>query len=313
MAYVSGSAANLAAMTAAIISACTSNGWTATAADVVSKGDAFIRLTSDAPNDRVVCRAGLGYSGGALTDPCPYDVYLDHPLLDEAWSYPLAYEINLHGSEVYVTVNWGTDKYSTLGFGQSAITGSPGKGVWVAGTAGPSGTGGLSAFSWEALGGEYAGGIQGYNQSSVNRYGITGLFITSRYTIAVGQMGMSMGSYIHTGLTGWTDNTTTPLGTGGTRHLTVIDNPSVNPTGQTVLVPIQPLISRGSNKFSVVADLVYARYVRLDTLNPGDIITFGADKWKVYPVYKRNATTRTPTAAVSHSGTYGYAIRYDGP
>lgn len=313
MAYVSGNAADLATLTAAIISTCTSNGWTATAADVVSKGDAFMRITADGANDKVVLRAGLGYATGALTDPCPYDVYLDHPLADEAWSYPLAYEIHLHGSEVYVIANWGADKYTTLGFGQSNIAGGPGKGVWVAGTTLPSGTGALSAFSWEALGGEYAGGIQGYNQSAGTRYGITGLFIASRYVIAVGQMTQSMGSYIHTGLTGWTDNTTTPLGTGGARHLTVIDNPSVNPTGQTVLVPIQPLISRGSDKFSIVADLLYARYVRLDTLNPGDIITFGADRWKVYPVYKRNATTRTPTTFAAHSGTYGYAIRYDGP
>lgn len=311
MAYVSGSAANLAAMTSVIISACTSNGWTATAADVVSKGDAFMRITSDGTNDRVVCRAGLGYSGGALTDPCAYDVYLDHPLADEAWSYPLAYEIHVHGSEVYVIVNWGTDKYTTLGFGQSDITGGPGTGVWVAGTANPAATASYNGFIWESLSGEYAGGIQGYNQGTNLRYAITGLFIASRYTTSPAT---SIGSYIHTGLTGWTDNTTTPLGAGGARQLTVIDNPSVNPTGQTVLVPIQPLISRGSDKFSIVADLVYARYVRLDTLNPGDIITFGADKWKVYPVYKRNATTRTPNnVIVPHSGTYGYAIRYDGP
>ena len=311
MAYVSGNAADLATLTAAIISACTSNGWTATAADVVSKGDAFMRITSDGANDRVVCRAGLGYSGGALTDPCAYDVYLDHPLADEAWSYPLAYEIHLHGSEVYIIVNWGTDKYSTLGFGQSGITGGPGKGVWVAGTANPSSTGASSGFFWETVGGEYTGGVHSFNSSTFNRYAVTGLFIASRYTTTPAE---SIGTYVHTGLPGWTDNTTTPLGTGGARQLTVIDNPSVNPTGQTVLVPIQPLISRGSNKFSIVADLVYARYVRLDTLNPGDIITFGADKWKVYPVYKRNATTRTPNAAlVAHSGTYGYAIRYDGP
>lgn len=307
MAYVSGSAADVAALTSAIISACTSNGWTATAADVVSKGDAFLRLTTDVPNDRVVCRAGLGYSGGALTDPCPYDTYLDHPLSGEAWSWPLGYEIHLRGSEVYAFVNWGTDKYSLLAFGQSDVPGGPGTGVWVSGTGFVS-TYMSGIFLWETSA-AYVGGFHAF-YSGANVYANTGLFVRSRTEITGSY---SAGTYVHHGLTGWSDSTNSPITTGGSRQLTVVDNPSVNPTGQTTLVPIQPHIDRGSTKRSIVLDLLYARFVRLDTLNPGDVITFGADKWKVYPVYKRDATARTPATNATHSGTYGYAIRYDGP
>ena len=305
MAYVSGTAANISALTAAIISACTSNGWTATAADVVSKGGAFIKLTADTVNDRVTCRAGLGYSGGALTDPCPIDVYVDHPLFNEAWSYPLNYEVHLHGNEVYLVVNWGVDKYTFLGFGTSPVTGIPGTGVWIAGSLSPASN--TTTLSWTSNGVINAAR---FPASSVN-VASTGLFI------AIGNTSASFtgaACFVHHGIAGWSDtNVFRPVTADGCRQLTLLDNPSVNPTGQTVLVPIQPFVPRGSNKMSMVADLLYARYVRLDTLNPGDIVTFGGDSWKVYPVYKRDGTTRSPSTGVTHSGTHGYAIRYDGP
>lgn len=311
MAYVSGNAADVAALTSAIISACTSNGWTATAADVVSKGDAFIKLTSDAPNDRVVCRAGLGYATGALTDPMPQDSYLDHPLSSEAWAWPLAYEIHLHGSEVYVVTNWDTDKYSFLAFGQSKITGMTGKGVWVCGTGDVSVENG-GDFYWID-----GGVLNGYNAGAVNDNARTGLFMLATAISWPTPGARSLGTYIHHGFTGWNgvSNDSLVITTDACRQLTMLDNPSVNPTGQTTLVPIQPVIDRGSSKVSMVADLLYARYVRLDTLNPGDVVTFGGDKWKVYPVYKRSSAVRSPVGntQLKHSGTYGYAIRYDGP
>ena len=83
--------------------------------------------------------------------------------------------------------------------------------------------------------------------------------------------------------------------------------------GESVLVPIQVITSRPSNLWSLVGELTHARYVRLDNLEPGQLITLGPDRWKVYPFYRKDATARDGGDGIDHTGTLGWAIRYDGP
>ena len=315
MAYVTGTANTIGEVTNAIISACTANGWTLTAADVISKGDAFMKLRTDAPGVKTVCRAGLGYASGALVSPCALDCYVACPLSAEPFVFPMSYHIHIHGKEVYFFVNWSIDKWTSLCFGQSGIPGGPGKGVWIAGLGFTASAYGGGSFSWNGSGGSYTSGCNQGNYSPVDHTCGLGLFTQNPLAMTAG---VSHGIYVHTGLPDWSDDINVPMTGGSTRGLTFIDNPSVNPTGQTVLVPIQPTIDRGSSKRSIVLDLVYARYVRLDTLNVGDVITLGSDRWKVYPVYKRDGSVRNGPSGFTgvtsrHSGTYGYAILYDGP
>jgi hypothetical protein len=85
--------------------------------------------------------------------------------------------------------------------------------------------------------------------------------------------------------------------------------------GGNVLIPIRALIGRSSNTCSIAAQMKNARYVRLDNLNSGDIITFGTDQWKVYPWHRRNATVRNGVqwaTGATHTGTCGFAFRYTG-
>ena len=66
---------------------------------------------------------------------------------------------------------------------------------------------------------------------------------------------------------------------------------------------------------TIVASLAHARYCRLDNLVAGQVITFGPEAWKVYPMHARNDQQRDGVAwgtGSQHSGTFGVAIRYTG-
>ena len=83
--------------------------------------------------------------------------------------------------------------------------------------------------------------------------------------------------------------------------------------GEAVMAPIQPYVGRGSNMISVVAQLRHARYLRIDYIDPGEIITLGSDRWKAYPHYRKNAAVPRGSRDGVDSGAFGWAIEYDGP
>lgn len=297
MAYVTGTASDITQLRSALLTALSSNGWSVSG-NIVSKGDCYVSIVADTVNVMLTCQAGLGASGSTITTPAPYPVYHCKPTEAEPFTFPMTYYIHIVGNEAYLVTNWGLDKWLTLGFGQSPIAGMPGTGVWIAGTA-YSTNGSGNGFAWNG------GAIAGNYFTSSNNDANTGLFV-----VHTGDVGArSVGCYVHHGLTGWSGSTTAmPKTHNASRQLTILDNPGTNATGQTILCPIQPYIERGSSKTSLVADLQAARYVRLDTLEPGDTITLGSDQWKVYPLYKKNSAVRD--GSDFHSGTYGYAIRY---
>lgn len=299
MAYSTGSASSMADLQTALTNAGTANGWT-WAGSILSSGDCFVRLTSAAGN--IEALVGLGKSGTTITTPAPAVTYLSAIHSSAPIAFPLTYHIFAKSTEIYLIANYSTSLYTYLAFGQSPIVGMPGKGVWVAGTAHvATGTdaGGSSIFSFGQ-----DGTIAGDYFSEGNNSGRTGLFLVSS-----GLNATSAGCYVHHGLVGWSGiGAAMPKTLGGIKQLNGLDNPSTNWNAQTVLVPIQPWIDRGSSKVSIVADLLYARYVRIDNLEPGDTITLGSDQWRVFPVYKKNASVRDGDNN-AHSGTYGYAFK----
>lgn len=300
MPYVTGSAANITQLKTALLDACSANGWTVSG-NIISKTNIALSVIDDTTNHLLTVQCGLSATGTTINTPTPMSVYVRRPLENEPFTWPMTYYIHVYAEEVYLVMNWGIDKWHTFGFGVSPIPGMPGTGTWVAGTAYTSTDAG-GYLRWTD------GSLQGNYFAGSNHNASVGLFLVS------GGAGYT-GNYVYHGLTGWSDSGTALAKTHqGSRLLTVLDNPSVNATGQTVLVPIQPWVDRTESKVSLVADLKYSRYVRLDTLNPGDIITLGSDRWKVYPVYKKNASDRTGGSStnVLHSGTHAYAIKYDG-
>lgn len=75
-------------------------------------------------------------------------------------------------------------------------------------------------------------------------------------------------------------------------------------TGRTTLVPCMIYGERTSNLASILGYAPGMRWVKLDYIAPGDILTLGADQWKVFPVIRKNGS-----AGQVNSGLYGYAYK----
>lgn len=296
MAYSTGTSSSMADLMTALQAAAVAAGWTL-ADGILASGDCHIKLTAAA--DSIEAAVGLGKSGASLTTPAPSPTYMRTVLAAAPITFPVTYHIHAGAEECYLVANWSTSYYAVLAFGQSPIAGGPGTGVWIAGTAYTSNAGGTGGLQWTT-----DGTLAGNNFGSSNNDSRSGLFL-----VTGGNGGAySAGCYVHHGLTGWSGGAgDMPKTSGGIKQLNALDNPSTSWNGQTMLVPIQPWIDRGSGMVSLVADLKHARYVRLDNLDAGDSITLGPDEWRVYPVYRKDAAARG--GGDLHSGTYGYALR----
>ena len=75
-------------------------------------------------------------------------------------------------------------------------------------------------------------------------------------------------------------------------------------TGRTVLMPAWVYGERTANLSSPLGYPPHLRWVMLDYLQPGDVLTIGTDQWKVFPVIRKNGGT-----GQVNSGNYGYAYK----
>jgi hypothetical protein len=307
MAYQTGSAATFAALQAAVEAFLAANGWTLSSG-VLSKGTQFCKLTASTYELRL--DAGTGQSGGALTGPCSSAVKLmDFTLVPITW--PLVYELHvLTGpDEVYLTVNYNGSKYQHLHFGVSDIAQVGGSGMWFGGSFNSTILRTSPSCKVFLSNGSGNGGFLG--AQPYDGFGLGYFFATT-----VGYQS----SFIHCGLegTGWK----TSYG-GSTGYLLGPDYTAAlmfalpsDSSESDVLLPIHALLARSAQGLTIVASLAHARFCRLDNLLAGQVLTLGADQWKVYPMHMRNDAQRdgvTWGTGSQHSGTFGVAIRYTGP
>lgn len=313
MAYITGSAASFADLKTAIESACTGNGW-ALSSGILSKDGCYVQLTATA--GELVLKGGNGQSGSALTD-VPNGTYKQVQLVSpnvDPMSFPINYEIHLFAdpNEVYCVVNYNSDFYQQLSFGQSDIPGIGGTGNWYTGAfcgnataASTSPNYGQKCFPTCA---ESNWGAYAYTQCNV-----WGLFADTGPSYP--------GSFLHCGLDSveWLDTVSASSSAGarqGPDYCSSLINSLPNVANQaTILVPIKCIKPRTSAGRTIVANLNNARYTRIDNIVPGEIITFGAEQWKIYPMLRKDSTVRNGvgwSTGATHSGTFGYAIRYTG-
>ena len=117
-----------------------------------------------------------------------------------------------------------------------------------------------------------------------------------------------VGEFINHGLSGGTGWSTTDVMAAPYRAPLDFILPSTW-NSEAVLLPIQAFSTvYGSAKVALVLDVVGARACRIDNFKPGNIITLGSDRWKIYPWYLKAAAESSTS-----SGRLGWAIRYDGP
>lgn len=304
MAYLTGTAANITALMDNLRSACTSNGWTLSG-NILHKGNCYIR--SQINNGFIEWMGGTGKDvSNNLTGAAPR-VVRTGDFRTNALTFPCNYEAFIFSNpdEVVFVINYSTDFYQYVMFGLSDVANLPGVGVYYAASRYAI-TGGSTAL-WEFA--SNPNGLSSTTDASQGAPAFTG--------IGSGQLAQS--SYIHHGFDGatWTSDSNTGTGYATSFHANapLLSLLPSSWNGETVLLPFPIYVNRSTgNKVSLAADLKNIRHCRIDNHSPGATITLGADKWKLYPWYKKNTTVRDgSTSEAQHSGTLGYAVRYDGP
>lgn len=303
MAYVSGSAASFADLKTAIENACVANSWTLSSG-ILSKDGCFFKL--DSLSAELKISGGTGQTGSSLTGLSTYQQKLAN--IANVMVFPINYEIHIftNPNEVYCIINYNSNFFQQISFGQSDIPSIGGIGAWHTG----------SYQHTTNTGDNYYLDFSFQSQASYcGTYGsgnLGGLFFTLNGA-------NQTSTVLHCGLdsVGWkSDGRGTPsIGMLGADYaagiLTSLPNVS---NGANVLVPIKGMLWRASGGLTVVINLKNARYVRIDNINPGEVITFGSEQWKCYPFYRKDTTVRNVTPVnAQHSGTFGYAIKYTGP
>lgn len=311
--YASGSATSFADLLAALVGFLTGNGWSAgSAADgghILTKGAAVARLWAVAGDPAgLYLQGGTGSAAGALTGPAPYASAMKSqapvPVV-----FPVTYEfyINDTPDEVYVVMSYGGNKYQHLSFGLSDIPGIGGTGMWYTGAMREDcvNNRAYQLLDFQNAGTSLDGFCYGYFSDQQNG---------------------RPSSFVHCGLEGapaWREgarNSYDPNWNAGAilgqNHLAGLLQALPSQFNESeVLLPIYASMLRTDGTQTVVATMRHARFLRIDNVTPGDLITYGSEQWRAYPLYAKNTGERDGVGwniGADHSGTWGVALRYPG-
>lgn len=313
MAYYSGSVNSFDDLKTAIETNCVANGWTLTTS-ILSKNGCFFKLVSSNTGGYKFLRldGGTGQSGSSLTGGTTgSEGVVISECNGHAISFPINYEIHIFNNpdEVYCVVNYNSSYYQQLSFGKSDVPGIGGTGAWFT--------------SAKASDQDITGGSTVSTKCHTNASSSSTLEISSYDGFSIGLFCGSAGSYtssyIHANLDSlrWYGPNSGGDYICGLNTVSALMHMQPNLSSQTeILLPIKPLAKRSANGLTILASLKNARYLRIDNLSPGDIKTIGSDRWKCYPMFRKDTAQRNGVqwaTGATHSGTFGYAIRYTGP
>lgn len=319
MPYITGTANTLAELRGALVSACTANGWSwNSSTEVLSKAgrfsgkDLFVRLQISGAFLTLLGRTS------ALAGDAPRDVKIGGAWTGSASlyavTYPLNYYIHINDFEVYMFINYSTDFWQYCAFGQSAIP-LPGTGLWVS----------ASLATQASLGDAYIPRSGCYiSGSGFQNYSSLGLGTTAGpFSILYSGHGYTYvnqcNSFTHTAL-----NTVAPWSLQSTSSVDLYNGFTLSPklslipnafNAEAVLLPVAEYYTHTGGYRSLVNDLKHCKITRNNYYQPGQVITIGTEKWKIYPVVRKNAFAGNGDQDNYnyHSGTIALAIRYDGP
>lgn len=319
MAYYTGAASDMAALRTAIVNSCLNHGWSwNSATNVLSKGSLFLLLTNDTLNLSLTGRTS------AAAGDMPNAVQLGRLMAKSGAAtldvtYPAEWEcfVFTNPDEVWFVVRYDVDRYQWCSFGGSAVAGLEGSGMWVAAIRGPVP---VNHDIPTVVNPFYITPTQGGAIRSVNSGQISGAW---GWTSVIRDFSALRDIYVHSNLDGhgwYLNEASLTVALVGVRAFSeLIQTQPSAWNSEAALIPMRAYKLRPSFKTSLVVDLVNMRHVRIDNYVPGQIIELGSDRWKVYPWHRRNVTERDglPTSGnwrnSDHTGTFGYAIRYDGP
>lgn len=311
MPYYTGAANSMAGLLESVTAACVAEGWT-WADSILSKGNVFVQLTandSGNPSPSIQIRGGTGRADGALVNPSTAYPYLARPTdninIDNI-SYPVTYHLFVFEdpAEVYLVVQYGVDWHAWLAFGESVINGVS---IWIAASR-------ASVLYFDGSG-RISIGINGITNISSNVYATGAFFWKVGMSNYAGALTYNIdinnaGAWMPTSL----PNAAYPVGmvSATPSAMELIDQGLSTWNNESILIPIQPHLRVDGNKIQMLADIQNARYIRVDNYDSGQILTIGSEQWMVFPFIRKNTGARDGGTRINHTGTFGWAIRYDG-
>jgi hypothetical protein len=295
MAYYSGQAASFSELRSALKTAVELNGWL-TSGDIIYKDDCFVKVTAFADELRI--KGGTGASGGELIGGASADAYCRIKSIGRRHvTFPVNYNIHILEEQIYLIIQYGIDYYQWLAFGVVENIAGAGSGNWYGASVchNPS-DGGVTLNS--TSGGEinFATPAAPFWNSGNYFYG---RFRTSYVNISIDDMTWLGDMDINAPVVHYS---IAPL----------LDRQPSSWNSEAILLPAHVWVPRASNKSSIVARLRGCRLLRINHYQPEQIIQIGHDKWKIYPFYRKNSAASWGGSGVDHTGTFGWAIRYDG-
>ena len=308
MAYYSGQAASFAALKTSIETALSAEGFSASNG-VYNKAGSFVKF-SNYP-DQLALEMGRAQSGSDVDDaPILGSEIAGVSMVDpqgNTINYPLNYEIYAYNNplEIYIIINYNTDFYQHMGFGQSGIPSVTGGGHWFTAMY-PSSSFGLPSMNHDLRGGN---GITSVSSSpDANR-------IRYPYFLTPNNSSQSNSKY-YTEIDGprWTKEFAFPQLEVGHGYIYNCLPNVLNDA--TVLLPhyiVQEVLqdNSSSKNWTPVNRFNNLRITRNDFILPGQTITYGTEQWKVYPFFRRDLDDRNTSASTftDHSGTNALALR----
>ncbi len=321
MSYYTGNAADAAAVITAIVNSCVAEGWdwTDSILSHTPSGATYpvsVKFSSATVSGVAPVRLWCKNSSDAW---CPYYVTMCVPVKSVSVTYPVTYHIFVFDAEVFAVVNY-SDKYQWLAFGQSDQPGLGGSGNWMAATMGHLNssspdypTGGVNlAITQTGLNHSYdlviCPALGWSNKGRTTNTTADWQLVTNFWM----DSGLESSDFHHPWM--YTAGALGNQDTGQPGNRWVVPLLLTQPNAfnnEGVLLPIKVFQWRPSYKSSQVLQVQSARQLRVTNYASGELIQLGTDQWMVFPWYRKNSAEPDAGNLKDHTGTFGWAIKYE--
>lgn len=253
--------------------------------------------------------AGTDQAGSALLGAAPHAVRIHEWTSRDPIVWPITYHIHVGEApdEVYVVVVYNSTRVQCLGFGRSPAPGNP-TGYWISGAGGPQSNFGSenTNYQWDD---NHPAPRAAMNNNTIS---VAAGVLASRR----GAAHLSVAPYWCHSESGWNTPALEDQNDSLSGNYYANELLRALPSGMNqgmVLVPAYVFELATDFRVLPLLQVGHMRHCRVDNYGLGDVVSFGADRWKVYPMGRRNSSVRNPQGGVDHTGTFGFALRYFGP